>query len=144
MNLWDELYHSENPINFQVFLESDLLAEYRKFIKLTTINTHISGCLSLIALLAIIYHILRSHKGLSTTYHRLIFGLCIANLMSSVAFVLSETLVPKELSYIKPSAQGNMAPCSTQGFLITITGIWGGVTYHCSICLYYLAIIGYN
>jgi hypothetical protein len=63
--------------------------------------------------------------------------------MSSFGFVLSSTMVPKEMNYFVPGAQGNMTTCTAQGFLLTV-GVGVAAVYNCSICLYYLAIIRYN
>jgi hypothetical protein len=52
-------------------------------------------------------------------------------------------MVPKEMNYFIPQAQGNAATCNVQGFLMTV-GYWVGSLYNCSICFYYLAIIRYN
>jgi hypothetical protein len=102
-----------------------------------------SGSISFSASLLLVGYILRSYESLSTTYHRLIFGLSAADIISSLFFALSSTLVPTEMSYLVPFASGNVATCDAQGFLITFCGAVS-VGYNCSICFYYLAIITYN
>lgn len=77
----------------------------------------VAGSISFIASSAIIYHISRAHKWLSTTYHRLMFGLCIADMMSSLAYAPSTTVTPKETNYVIPVAFGNLTTCRAQGFV---------------------------
>jgi hypothetical protein len=142
---WDDLWKSNQPLDFEAFLNSDLLAAKRNEIKTENIVYPTSGSVSTIASACLIVHILRSnHAGISTTYHRLVFGLSIGDILSSFGFALASTMVPKEMNYyIPPGAQGNTATCTAQGFLIAVGSIVANL-YKCSICLYYLAIIRYN
>jgi hypothetical protein len=102
-----------------------------------------AGSISITASAAIIWHILRSYDGLSTTYHRLVLGLCIADIVFFICHCLIQYEVPKELEYVMPSAQGNVASCDTQGFILTIGAVAASL-YNCSMCVYYLAVIKYN
>jgi hypothetical protein len=102
-----------------------------------------SGPTSLIASTLLITHILRSHECLSTTYHRLIFGLSVADIISSIGFSLSSIMAPKEMNYLVPFASGSTATCDAQGFL-NVYAIIVSVGYNCSVCFYYLAIISYS
>ncbi len=140
---WYDLWKLDQPIDFEAFLNSELLAKTRNEIKTRGVIRRTSGSVSTIASMCLVVHILRSHHGLSTTYHRLMFGLCIADILSSFGFALGSTMVPKEMNYFVPSAQGNTATCTAQGFLIT-AGVTVVALYNCSICFYYLAIIRYN
>jgi hypothetical protein len=140
---WDDLLNLDQPLDFEAFLNSDLLATRRNQIKTRGVIFHTLGSVSTIASTCLAVHILRSHHGLSTTYHRLVFGLCIGDIMSSFANVLGSTMVPKEMNYFVPGAQGNMTTCTAQGFLIAVGSIAANL-YNCSICLYYLSIIRYN
>ena len=105
--------------DFQEFLRSDYLAGRRLALKVRGCIYPITGSISLLASSAIIYRILCSYQGLSTTYHRLVFGLCIGDLLSSLAFTFSSFLSPKEMNYIIPYAIGTSATCSAQGFVVT-------------------------
>jgi hypothetical protein len=140
---WDDLYKLDQPLDFEAFLNSGLLAARRNQINTRGIIRRTTGSVSTIASTCLILHILHSNHGLSTTYHRLVFGLCISDIMSSFGFVLSSTMVPKEMNYLVPGAQGNTATCTAQGSLLTV-GAHVSNLYNCSICLYYLAIIRYN
>ena len=140
---WDDLYKLDQPLDFEAFLNSGLLAARRNQINTRGIIRRTTGSVSTIASTCLILHILHSHHGLSTTYHRLVFGLCIGDTISSFASVLGSTMVPKEMNYFIPSAQGNTATCTAQGFLISVGNMVTNL-YNCSICFYYLSIIRYN
>jgi hypothetical protein len=142
---WDDLWKLDQPLlfDFEAFLTSDLIAARRNQISTIGVIRHTTGSVSTIASTCLVLHILRSHRGLSTTYHRLVFGLSIADIMSSFTNALGSTMAPKEMNYFIPGAQGNMMTCTANGFLVAV-GIIAANLYNCSICLYYLAIIRYN
>ena len=110
--LKDDLLKVDQPLGFEAFLNSDLLAARRNQIKTRGVIFHTLGTVSTIASMCLVVHILRSHHGLSTTYHRLVFGLSIGDIMSSFANVLGSTMVPKEMNYYVLGAQGNMTTCT--------------------------------
>jgi len=83
--------------------------------------------------------ICRSHVGLSTPFHRLLFGLCFFDIISSIGNALSTSLSPKEVSYYVWNASGNMASCNFQGFLFVLGNT--GCIYNASLCAYYLAVV---
>ena len=134
---------TQGTFDFQAFLQSDELAEWRDFTKITDIIFSVTGSVSFIGSSAIIWHILRSHQGLSSTYHRLVFGMCVGDLISSFAIAINSIAAPKELQYLMPFARGNMGTCSTQGFFLSAS-IAMTYFYNCSICFYYLSIITFN
>jgi hypothetical protein len=140
---WYDIYKLDQPLDFEAFLDSDLLAARRNQINTYGIIIRISGSVSTIASTCLAVHILRSNHGLSTAYHRLVFGICIADILSSIAYALGSTMVPKEMNYLAPGAQGNTATCTAQGFLLAV-GTFTANMYNCSICFYYLSIIRYN
>ena len=130
--------------DFSEYLESDDFVSRYNRNKLQSIIFRTSGSLSTIASTCIIVHILRSHHGLSTAYHRLVFGLSIGDVLASFfGYVLDSTMAPKELDYVVPFAMGNQATCDAQGFLLT-SGAGIALSYNSSICLYYLAIVTFN
>ena len=140
---WFDLWELNQTLEFDTFLDSDLLASRRNEIKFRVISYVATGSVSFLASACLTFHILRSHDCLSTTYHRLVFGLSVADMVSSFAMALSSTMVPKELNYYIPYAQGSTATCTTQGFLVA-TGFTVATSYNCCICFYYLSIIKYN
>jgi hypothetical protein len=140
---WIDLFQSDQPLDMDAFLQSDLFAAKRNAYMEESIANMLSGSISFIASMLLVIYILRSHDRLSTTYHRLIFGLSAADIISSFGFALSSTMSPKEMSYLVPFARGNIATCDAQGYLINFA-VTISVGYNCSICFYYLAIITYN
>ena len=134
---------TEVTFDFQEFLQSDELAELRDFSKGRDIIYSVSASISVIGSAATICHIIRTHKGLSSTYHRLVFGLCVGDLMASFAFAFNSTPAPKDMQYVIPYARGNMGTCTTQGFILTV-GIMIASLYNCMICFYYLSIITFK
>jgi hypothetical protein len=133
---WKDLLQSDQPLDMDAFLQSDLLAATRSHEMKVSIGNMISGSIPFIASMLLVTHILRSHECLSSTYHRLIFRLSVADIISSFGNALSSTMAPKENNYLVPFAIGNIATCDAQGFLIFFAG---GV-----VCFYYLVIITYN
>ena len=122
-----------------------VLTEKQLFDHMTITNLlRTSASISIIASALLIAHILRSHLRLSTTYHRLVLGLSIPDVLFSSTFVLGPLMVPKEMKYEIPGALGTVGTCTAQGFIYMVT--LGMSTYYknCSICCYYLAIINYN
>lgn len=129
--------------DFEDVLKSKWLKDRQDAAKTHSVMFSITGSISFIASSTVIYHILRSHKGLSTTYHRLVFGLCISDIMFSLANAFSLFATPEEMKYIMPMASGNVVTCSLQGLLLT-TGLTCVSLYNCSLCFYYLAIVKLN
>ena len=85
----------------------------------------------------------RSHTGLSSTFHRLLFGLSIADILSSFWLMLSTLLSPTYTSGYIWNPRGNVHSCDTQGFFLFL-GIMGAPLYNCSLCFYYLAVVKFN
>ncbi len=71
----------------------------------------------LIVSMQLVTHILRTHECLSSTYHRLlIFGLVSGtDIISSVGYLFSFTMVPKEMNYFVPFVSSNIATCNAKG-----------------------------
>ena len=122
---------------------ADIYGAYREKTKTWAIARMVSSSISLIASITLVWIIFRSHAGLSTPLNRLLLGLCIADIVSSFASALSTLMVPRDVDYMIWNAQGNMATCDAQGFLIG-AGAGAGVMYNSSICLYILAIVKYK
>ncbi len=102
----------------------------------------LSGITSVISSSALIWMIARSHKGLSTTQHRIILGLSISDLISSLGWSTFNSTAPSELDYWVWNARGKPT-CDAQGFLIAF-GIAGGLWYNAMLCLYYVAVVKYG
>ena len=141
---WADFVKSNEPIeNFDAFLDSDFLANRVDHAKDLDTTLRVAASISLIAASAIIWKIFHSHRGLSTTYHRLLFGLSVAVSMHAIAQIFGGTPVPQEMEYFIPSARGNMRSCEIQG-IFNAMGFGMTWMYNNCICLFYLAIIRYN
>ena len=125
----DEADSSSSDLN--ALLHSDALASKRNEIKTTSIIYRVSGAVSLVAyILLVVYLLLKQWKRYKMRrrrinrsipiYERLHFGLSISGMMSSLAYVLSSSMVPEELNYIEPYAKGSVRSCDAQGFLIYV------------------------
>ena len=84
-----------------------------------------------------------SYTGLSSTFHRLLFGLSIADILSSFWLMLSTLMSPTYTSGYIWNPRGNVHSCDTQGFFLFL-GIMGAPLYNCSLCFYYLAVVKFN
>eukprot|EP00579_Thalassiosira_antarctica_P024422 CAMPEP_0201986796 /NCGR_PEP_ID=MMETSP0904-20121228/91460_1 /ASSEMBLY_ACC=CAM_ASM_000553 /TAXON_ID=420261 /ORGANISM="Thalassiosira antarctica, Strain CCMP982" /LENGTH=468 /DNA_ID=CAMNT_0048540873 /DNA_START=210 /DNA_END=1617 /DNA_ORIENTATION=- len=91
----------------------------------------------------LIWMILKSRARLSITYHRLVLGMSIADILLSLSFAQFNAMAPSDMSYAVWNARGSQATCSAQGF-VAIVGTCSGLLYSCSVNLYYLAIVKYN
>jgi hypothetical protein len=89
---WADLYQLDQPLDMEAFLKSDILAARRSVYMEESIGLMVTGSISFIASLLLVMHILRSHNCLSTTHHRLIFGLSAADIIASFATSLSSTM----------------------------------------------------
>ena len=133
----------EETYSFEFESESDQLAKWHNFAKDRDIIYSVTGSISIISSAAIMWHILRSYKGLSSAYHRLVFGLCVGDLITSFAFAVNAAAAPKDLNYLAPFASGNIGTCTAEGFILTV-GVMMTSLYNCSICFYYLSIVKFN
>ena len=84
----------------------------------------------LIASLGIIWIIHRSFVKLSGTFHRLLLGLCMVDILSSLA----QTPQSDDVIW---NARRNAASCSAQGVYISLDSV-AAPLYKCFLCVYYL------
>ena len=78
----------------EIFQSDADLIEIRETVsKTSAILKAASGIISIIASCVTIWMMRRSHLGLSTTYHRLVLGLCISDLIYSSCFPLFNIVV---------------------------------------------------
>ncbi len=109
----------------------------------TAILRSISGIVSIIASSTLIWIILRSHAGLSKTYHRLLLGMSIADILFSLSAAHFNSMAPSDYDYLVWNAKGNEVTCDAQG-VIRIAGAYSGLLYTCSLNLFWLAAIKYE
>ena len=105
----------------------------------------ICGTMSAICSFLIIFIILRSTIGLSTTYHRLLFGLSVAETMYSIGIALSTLPMPKDMLYDQFVGRhiGNTDTCTIQGFVVFYFSSVA-LGYNIVLCVYYLFSIRYK
>jgi hypothetical protein len=110
-------------------------------INLTSTLVSISASLSILGSFAIIYVISRSKDKLNTTLHRLLLGLCIGDLLTSIALAFTKVIIYSEDGKIPMTS--NQAACDAQGFFFVLGGIVSPF-YNCGLCVYYLYVIKWN
>eukprot|EP00979_Chaetoceros_neogracilis_P006045 scaffold1197_cov168-Chaetoceros_neogracile.AAC.4 len=110
-------------------------------VNLTLSLVSISASLSILGSFAIIYVISRSTDKLNTTLHRLLLGLCIGDLLTSIALAFTKVIIYSEDGQIPMTT--NQAACDAQVFL-TVLGGTVSPFYNCGLCVYYLYVIKWN
>jgi hypothetical protein len=93
------------------------------------------------------YVIMRSERRLSSIYHRIMFGMSIADICGSIAMALTSlpmpSYMPKEEIYgyhWAGTRLGNTYTCNAQGFFATF-GMVCMFNYNAMLCLYYACAI---
>jgi len=112
--------------------------------------TTISAAVSILGSSAMLYAIFKSRDKLKTTLHRLLFCLCVADIMMSIAVMLLKAVV-KFQDRLGPDGEvmssfpvaTNQAACNAQGFFSLVGGTLSPF-YNCSLCVYYLFVIKFN
>ena len=109
---------------------------------LGSVLSAVTGSISAISSLLIIYIILISKKSLKTVYHRIMFVLSFYDFMVSLAIAFSTLPMPKNMIYqqFEGLVLGNQASCTAQGFFF-IFGANGTAAYSSALMLYYFASI---
>jgi hypothetical protein len=110
-------------------------------VNLSSTLVSISAPLSILGSFAIIYVIIRSTDKLNTTLHRLLLGLCIGDLLTSIALAFTKVIIYSEDGKIPMTT--NQAACDAQGFFFVLGGIVSPF-YNCGLCVYYLYVIKWN
>ncbi len=113
---------------------------YRKYTRNYAITQTATSIISLLSSIAIITVISRSIQKFSVPFHRLLLGLSVADICSSLAQSFSTMPAPESLGESIWNAHGNKATCQAQGFMIFVGSI-GAPLYNCSLCIYYLIIV---
>jgi len=96
----------------------------------------VTGSISCIGSVIIIALILRSQSGLSSAYHRIIFGLSVSDIIHSLALGLVSIPMPKGTPNAW-KALGNLTTCDLQGFFYMF-GAMAAPAYNCSLSFYYM------
>lgn len=110
--------------------------------KIVTITQISCASISLCASSAMAAMVASSKNGgLTTSYRRIIFGLCISDILQSAALIVGPLSVP---SWINDSwGHGNNFTCQVNGIFLTF-GSTSIPMYVCFLCLYYLYKLKYR
>jgi len=114
----------------------------------------ITGSISFVSSVILIFLIYRSHKKLSTIYHRIMFGMSVADLMSSSAMALTTLPMPRNgvddykwdedhIGWFHQTKLGNAHTCEAQAFFFS-SGIHIMFAYNGSLCVYYACAIAFR
>ena len=109
---------------------------------------HITGALSVLGSLFIIVDILRKRqKKLGTTYHRILLGMSLSDVVGSFAVALSTWPIPSlESGTIDGGsifgASGTQGTCSAQGFFVQVG--MAAPLYNGVLSVYYLLMVRYR
>lgn len=96
----------EDPIPYEQLLKDG--AESLSHKKATAIIQSSLAIVSLISSSVLIWMINRSTSRLSTTYHRLLLGMSVADILYSLSLAHFNTTAPSEMSYKVWNARGNL------------------------------------
>jgi len=102
----------------------------------------VTAPMSVISSTLIIIMVMRSREKLLHIYHRLMFGLSVADVILSSAMSFSSLPAPKETPSIWKGL-GSQSTCDAQGFFFMI-GASAAPLYFLSLQLYYLCKIKYD
>lgn len=97
-------------VAFSIIMINHAVAPYLA-IGLTTFSSTLSICGSLAIVLS-------SYKSIDSIYQRLIFIISMADIVSSVSFIIQPFMIPSIYQPFLPFAFGNHATCSFGGFLM--------------------------
>lgn len=104
--------------------------------------TMIGGLLSLIGSTTIVYRIISQQKFKQDSYHRLLMGACVSDIVSSIGWIMYAFIPPKETSDRYLSI-GNTASCTATSFFMQFA-VFVYVIYNPSLAIYFLVSIRYN
>ena len=76
-----------------------------------------SAIISVISSCCLIRMIMTSKDRLSSTYHRLLVGMSIGDILYSLPQATFGAMSPNDMSYAVWNAHGNQATCTAAGFL---------------------------
>ena len=108
---------------------------------LLAIAPKVCGSLSMVSSCYVVQDILKSPgKRSQSTYHRVMLGLSIIDILYSVSNILSTWPIPSGYHLY---AAGNVRTCDAVGFFHTLM-IFATPVYYCSLTTYYLVQLKYN
>ena len=102
-----------------------------------------SAIVSTISSFFLIRMVFGTRQRASTTYHRLILGMAIGDILFSLPLATFQVMSPSEMSYYVWGARGNQATCTLNGLLVGF-GLAMTIFYNCSLNVYYVFAVRYN
>jgi len=125
-------------------MSEDTEMESFSFTKAGIIIPMVTGSISFLSSMIIIFTVLRSISGTKTTYHRIILFMSSADCLTSLAIALTTIPMPKDVIYpFQMPSYGNIATCEAQG-LIFMMGTAFGICMNGILNIYYLCTMRYN
>jgi len=125
----------------------DLYAENAEWrdgvVKNLSIIQSSSAIISTISSSTLIWMIFRSPERLTTTRHRILFGMAVGDIICSLSFATYGAMIPSDVDYQSWNAHGSQTTCTMSGFAV-IVGMLMSCLYSCSLNIYSLAIVKYN
>lgn len=111
------------------------------YLRLLSILPNISGSISLLCSLVLLYMLFRSKQQIKIAQRRLIFGKGVADVLQSAWMTLSTLPAPETAHVWNP--HGTQATCNAQGFSIFF-GTSVSLLYTSGLCIYYMCVIKYR
>ncbi|CAB9504878.1 expressed unknown protein [Seminavis robusta] len=99
-----------------------------------------TGCISIIGSSIIAFSVLRDKQKLSKSYHRLLLGMSLVDVLVSFWEALSTWPMPTDSEAM--FASGNFSTCVMQGFFIQFYVV--SSFYSVSLAIYYTVVLRYN
>ncbi len=132
-------YSAMDPISMEDLIT--LNADFKVQSKNLAIIRIVSGIISTISSSTLIWMIVRSQEGICTTQHRILLGLSIFDIVSSLTYAtFSTTAAPSDINYYMWNARGDQTTCTVQGFLIGV-GVLGGLWYNAALNYNFLVVM---
>ena len=103
----------------------------------------VTGSISVIGSAAIIFMIFRSTEKLKTTYHRILFGMSLLDIIFSIGCLLSTIPFPSDTPLPWGMLYGNTTTCTIQGMML-FSGSIGCTMYNCSLAMFYMLKIAFG
>lgn len=100
----------------------------------------VSGTLSMFGSFIIVHRVLRNREQ-SKSYDRIMLGLSCSDIVSSLSYVLTPFLVPRETS-TRVTAMGNDVSCSVLGWLTQVG--YAAIMYNAILSFYMLAVVKFS
>ena len=102
----------------------------------------VASTVSLLSTIIAARKILKSNRRLMTPSSRILFGMCISIVISSIASVFSTLPIPKETEGVW-LALGTTKTCELQGFFYKL-GSTMIPMYSGALCIYYVCVVKYS